>query len=160
MASLAAQAQKAVLQAIQVVLKLLLHVLGQCMTLRCQQNKRASGASGKVTFVWWAEPGTAELGKDFMSLDKKTETLGNGEREITVFVPLVVGSVELRRAQFLCAAVVPDESASVKNATRAPMSGRMRSSRCRNPTLTLTVALARSAVGMSATTLPAMLHSG
>jgi hypothetical protein len=52
---------------------------------------RNNGTVGKVTFAWWTESGSAEEGTDFMSYGRKTETLGNGKRRMTVFVPLVSG---------------------------------------------------------------------
>jgi hypothetical protein len=50
---------------------------------------RTDGTAGKVTFVWWTEPGTAEENSDYLSYGKKTEILASGKRRITVFVPLV-----------------------------------------------------------------------
>jgi serine/threonine protein kinase len=50
---------------------------------------RSNGTSGKVTFVWWTENGSAEDGVDYMSYGKKTEVLNSGKRRMTVFVPLI-----------------------------------------------------------------------
>lgn|GEM_PF-2348864 len=50
---------------------------------------RTNGTSGKVTFVWWTENGTAEEGADYMAYGRKTEVLNSGKRRITVFVPLI-----------------------------------------------------------------------
>lgn len=81
--------------------------------------RREGGAGGMVSFVWWAEPGTAEAGKDFMSLGRKTETLQNGEREVTVFVPLVVGSDNLNRHVFFVELADPAHGLRYGRITRA-----------------------------------------
>lgn len=81
--------------------------------------KREGGAAGKVTFMWWTEPGTAEIGRDYMSLGRKTETLANGEREITVFVPLVVGSDNHNRHVFFVELGNPSDGLRSGRITRA-----------------------------------------
>lgn len=81
--------------------------------------KRDDGAAGRVTFSWWAEPGTAEAGKDFMSLGKKTEVLDNGERELTVFVPLIVGSDNNNRHVFFVELSDPSNGLGVGRISRA-----------------------------------------
>lgn len=81
--------------------------------------KRDGGTAGKVTFAWWPEPGTAEAGKDFMSLGKKTETLESGEREITVFVPLISGSNNENRHVFFVELSDPSNGLGLGRITRA-----------------------------------------
>lgn len=81
--------------------------------------KREGGAAGKATFMWWTEPGTAEIGRDYMPLGRKTETLGNGEREITVFVPLVVGADNHNRHVFFVELGNPSDGLRSGRITRA-----------------------------------------
>lgn len=81
--------------------------------------QRTGSAARKVSFVWWAESGTAEAGKDFVPLGQKTETLQPGERQVVVFVPIVSGVQRNAGNVFFVSLADPSDNAALGNITRA-----------------------------------------
>jgi hypothetical protein len=62
--------------------------------------ERSGDASSSQTVVWWTTDGTALADEDYADLGERTETLGAGEVERTLLVPLIQDTVPEPAAQF------------------------------------------------------------
>jgi hypothetical protein len=62
--------------------------------------ERSGDASSRETVVWWTTDGTAVADEDYADLGERTETLGPGELERTLFVPLIQDTVPESVEQF------------------------------------------------------------
>jgi serine/threonine protein kinase len=80
--------------------------------------RRAGGNARAASFIWWAEPGTAEADKDYISLGRKTEHLPVGDRDLVVFVPIVSG-VKNNAGEIFFVELEPLDNASPGRITRA-----------------------------------------
>lgn len=57
---------------------------------------RKGNASGNMAFLWWTSDGTALAGADYGNIGRRVETLTDGQRERTIYIPIVHDSVPER----------------------------------------------------------------
>jgi hypothetical protein len=62
--------------------------------------ERRGGSAGPASFIWWTSDGTAVADEDYIDLGARVESLEDGERERTIFIPLVVDSIPGDRKTF------------------------------------------------------------
>jgi hypothetical protein len=62
--------------------------------------ERRGGSAGQASFIWWTSDGTAVADEDYIDLGARVESLEDGERERTIFIPLVVDSIPGDRKTF------------------------------------------------------------
>jgi hypothetical protein len=62
--------------------------------------ERRGGSAGPASFIWWTSDGTAVADEHYIDLGARVESLEDGERGRTIFIPLVVDSIPGDRKTF------------------------------------------------------------
>ena len=83
--------------------------------------RRSAGTSGRASFVWWTEPGSARADEDYFSQARTTQTFSAGLKSASLFVRLVPSAS--RESARIFYVVIGDPSAgnALGRVTRVPV---------------------------------------